>query len=91
MGAEQLARAEEQGRRLLAAGGDDVVGGIFEPGPQAAGQTGIEAGTGGGIAAEEGQDLGPRASLRRRVAPPGLGAAADVVRRGPSVQCARGV
>ena len=46
---------------------DDVVGGILEPGPQAAGQPRIEAGPRSGVAAEECQEFGPRASIRRRV------------------------
>ncbi len=66
--AEQLARSEEERRRVLAAGGDDVVGRILEPGPQAAGQAGVETGAGGGIAAQQRQDLGSRAAVRRRVA-----------------------
>jgi len=46
---------------------NDVVGGILEPGPESAGQARIEAGTSGGVAAEQSQDLGPRPSFRRRV------------------------
>ena len=53
---------------MLAPRRDDVVGGIFEPGPEPAGQPRIEAGASGGVAAEQRQDLGPRASIRRRVA-----------------------
>ncbi len=63
--AEQLARAEEEGRRVLAPCADDVVGGILEPGPQPAGQPRSKRGRARGVAAEQRQDLGPRASVRR--------------------------
>ena len=46
--AEQLVRSEEERRRVLASCGDHVVGGILQPGPQAAGEPGIEAGASGG-------------------------------------------
>ena len=49
VGSEQLARPEEERRCVLAAGGHGVVGRILEPGPQPAGQSRVETGTGGGI------------------------------------------
>ena len=63
---EQLARSEEERRRVLAARHDDVVGGILEPGAQPAGQPGIEARASGGVATQQRQDLGPRAAVRGR-------------------------
>ena len=89
--AEQLARSEEERRRVLAAGGDDVVGGVLEPGPQPAGQAGVEARPGGGVAAQQRQDLASRATIRRRVTLAVRAGAAGVGRRGPSGQCAHGV
>ena len=66
--AEQLAWAEEERWSVLSTGGDNVVGRILEPGPQPAGQPRVEAGARGCVAAEERQDLGPRARVRRHVA-----------------------
>ena len=64
---EQLTWPEEEGRRVLTPRRDDVVGGILEPGPQSAGQAGVEARSCGGVAAEERQDLSTGATIRRRV------------------------
>ena len=63
--AEQLARSEDERRRVLAARHDDVVGGILEPGAQAAGQPRIEAWAGSGVAPQLRQDLGARAAVHR--------------------------
>jgi hypothetical protein len=67
--AQQVARPEEQGRCVLAPRRDDVVGGILQPGPQPAGQSGIEARAGRCVAAQQGEDLGPRASICHGVCP----------------------
>ena len=90
-GAEQLARPEEQRWRVLAACGDDVVGGVLEPGPQPAGQAGVEARARRGVpdAAAPGPRLRcPCPPVPHPEAPTGAG---DGVRRGPSGQCAHGV
>ena len=64
---EQLARTEEEGRRVLTARRDDVVRGILEPGAQPAGQTRVEARSPVRIAAQQRQDLSARPTIRRRV------------------------
>ena len=53
---------------MVAACRHHVVGGVLEPGPQAAGQTGVETGPGRRVAPQEGQDLTAGASIHRRVA-----------------------
>ena len=43
--------------RLLATGGDDLVGGVLQPGAQAAGQARFEAGSRRGVTTEQGEHL----------------------------------
>ena len=67
--AEQQARAKEERRRVFTPRCHQVVGGILEPGPQPAGQAGVEAGSGRCVATKEGEELPTCAPPHRRVAP----------------------
>ena len=64
---EELAHPEEEGRRVVAAPGDDVVGGVLEPGPQPAGQARVEPRARRCASAQQRQDLSSRATIRRRL------------------------
>ncbi len=68
VGSQQLPRSEEEGRCVLAPRRDDVVCGVLQPGPQPARQAGIEAGPSRRVAAQQRQDLGPRATIRHSIA-----------------------
>ena len=63
---QQLARPEEQARGVFAPGGDRLVGGVLEPGPQPAGQAGIEERARRGVAAQHREDVPASATIGRR-------------------------
>ena len=76
---------------MVAAGGDDAVGGVLEPGPQAAGQAGVEARPGRAVAPQQREHLPPCAGALPVAAAGGAGRSSGRGATRTMAQCAHRV